>query len=195
MQQKLQADFLPNSRMPYQYQYPHPAVTTDNVVFCFDREETYVLLIQRAKEPCKGCWAFPGGFVEIGESCEEGAARELCEETGLEGVPLEQFHTFSAPDRDPRERIITVAYLTLIPYRVVEGGDDAREARWWSLKSLPELAFDHEEMLWRAVKRLEEIVSFDLETGLGIRNRFTKEDLECVRRTLVEKLSKMSEEL
>ena len=86
----------------YSYKYPHPAVTADCVIFGFDGTRLQVLLVERGLEPCKGKWAFPGGFVKIDESCEDGALRELEEETGLTGAYIEQFHTFSDPDRDPR---------------------------------------------------------------------------------------------
>lgn len=94
----------------FSYKYPHPAVTVDCVIFGFDGTSIKVLLIQRGVEPYKGAWAFPGGFLRMDESAEEAAKRELMEETGLKDIPLEQFYTFTNVDRDPRERVITIAH-------------------------------------------------------------------------------------
>lgn len=143
-----------DKEMRYCYRYPHPSVTTDCAVFGFDGAELRVLLVQRGNEPYKGRWAFPGGFLNMDESAEEGALRELQEETGLEGLNVCQFHTFSAPGRDPRERVITIAYLALVRMRQVQGGDDAADARWFPLDQLPPLAFDHDLMLRMAVQAL-----------------------------------------
>ncbi len=144
----------------YCYKYPHPAVTTDCVIFGFDGVELNVLLIERGIEPFKGRWAFPGGFVNIDESAEDGARRELREETGLENAYMEQFHTFSAPSRDPRERVITIAYLALVKMQQVKGGDDAADARWFPISKVPQLAFDHDVILREALHRLRERIHF-----------------------------------
>lgn len=140
----------------YCYKYPHPAVTTDCVVFGYDGHRLNVLLIERGNEPYQGCWAFPGGFMNIDESAEEGAVRELKEETGLEVNidQLRQFGTFTAVNRDPRERVITIAYYTIIEKTEVKGGDDAAQAQWFPLDEIPPLAFDHEEILRKAVDQL-----------------------------------------
>jgi hypothetical protein len=106
--------YIMNQKINYTYRYPRPAVTTDCVVYRFDREELQVLLIQRANEPFRGKWAFPGGFLEMEETTRQGALRELSEETGIVPDYLEQFYTFSAIDRDPRERVISVAYIGLV---------------------------------------------------------------------------------
>ena len=116
----------------YTYKYPHPAVTTDCVVFGFDGKELKVLLIERGGEPYKGCWAFPGGFLEMDETVEEGASRELQEETGLiissgNGL-LKQLGCYSKVDRDPRDRVITIAFYALVLKAAVKGNDDARDA-------------------------------------------------------------------
>lgn len=139
----------------YCYKYPRPALTTDAVVFRFDEPELFVLLVERGNEPFKGQWAFPGGFVNMDETTERAVQRELEEETGLSEVSMEQLHTFSEPNRDPRHRTVSVVYFTLIAEnKKVSGGDDAARAKWFSVKQLPGLAFDHEEIMKTAVLKL-----------------------------------------
>ena len=145
----------------YSYKYPHPAVTADCVIFGFDGVSIKVLLIQRGIEPYKGQWAFPGGFLQMDETVEECAKRELEEETGLKSASVEQFYTFSAVNRDPRERVITVAHYALVRLSEVKGGDDAASAQWFAMNEIPSLAFDHERILRMAVKRLKERICFE----------------------------------
>ena len=145
----------------YSYKYPHPAVTADNVVFCFDNKGLNVLLVKRKNEPFKNCWAFPGGFMNIDETIEECAARELKEETNFKAERMEQLMVFSSVDRDPRERVITVAFLALVKMQEVKGGDDASEAKWFKLKDIPQLAFDHEYILRVALNRLKEKIQLE----------------------------------
>ena len=153
--------------MSFCYKYPHPAVTTDCVIFGWNGKELKVLLIKRGNEPYKGKWAMPGGFLNIDEDAEDGAMRELKEETGLENAYVEQFHTFTKPDRDPRERIISIGYVALVGIQSVKGGDDAVDAKWFALKNLPELAFDHKEMLQKALSYLKANLSrFILKSGI-----------------------------
>lgn len=144
----------------YQYQYPHPAVTTDCVIFGFDGVSIKVLLIQRGIEPYKGDWAFPGGFMKMDETAEECAMRELEEETGLKDANVEQFYTFSDVNRDPRERVITIAYYALVKMAEVKGGDDAAKAHWFSYNEIPSLAFDHDRILRKAISTLKERICF-----------------------------------
>ncbi len=136
--------------------YPHPAVAVDVVVFTLRQQALQVLLIRRGNPPYKGSWAFPGGFVEYDESLDDAARRELKEETNVDAARLVQFYTFGQPDRDPRMRVISVAYWALLrAYRVrLRAGDDACEARWFSVAHPPRLAFDHREMLSRAIQAL-----------------------------------------
>jgi 8-oxo-dGTP diphosphatase len=145
----------------YCYKYPHPAVTSDCVIFGFDGVAIKVLLIQRGIEPYKDKWAFPGGFMQIDETVEECAKRELEEETGLKTTSVEQLYTFSDVNRDPRERVITIAHYALVRLEEVKGGDDARSAQWFAMNEIPSLAFDHDRILRMAVNRLKERICFE----------------------------------
>lgn len=142
--------------MPFTYKYPHPAVTVDCVVFGLDDDDLKVMLIQRNGEPYAGKWAFPGGFMEIDESPEEAARRELEEETGIKISYLEQLYTFGDVDRDPRERVVTVVYYALVNLadHVVQSASDASDALWFAIDDVPSLAFDHEKILKMACERL-----------------------------------------
>ncbi len=137
--------------MEYTYKYPRPAVTADCVVITKEAEPK-VLLIQRDADPYKGCWAFPGGFMNMDETTEQCAIRELEEETGLKVSTVRQIGAYSKVDRDPRGRTITVAYLAIIekPAKVT-GQDDATKAEWFPLSALPELAFDHADIMADAI--------------------------------------------
>ena len=150
--------------MTFTYDHPHPAVTTDIVIFTIRQNQLKALLIKRALAPFQGEWALPGGFVDLDESLDEGARRELEEETGVTGVYLEQLYTFGRPERDPRERVITVAYFALIPSDRMElrAASDAEGVSWFGLDELPELAFDHSEILGMAHERL--IAKLDYST-------------------------------
>ena len=135
----------------YIYKYPRPAVTADCVVMT-NEAEPKVLLIQRGFEPYKDCWAFPGGFMNMDETVEQCAVRELEEETGLRISDIRQIGVYSKVDRDPRGRIITVAFLAVVDEPVkVSGHDDARKAEWWPVNALPPLAFDHEDIMENAI--------------------------------------------
>lgn len=145
--------------MSYTYKYPRPAVTADCVVITREAEPK-VLLIQRGGEPFKGCWAFPGGFMNMDETTEACAIRELEEETGLKVSDVHQIGAYSRVDRDPRGRTITVAYLAIIETSVeVYGHDDAAKAQWFRLSELPSLAFDHDEIIEDAIKKYKEDMS------------------------------------
>lgn len=143
--------------MPHTYQYPRAALTVDCVVFGFDVGELKVLLIQRGLEPFKGRWALPGGFVRVDETLDEAARRELAEEAGLQDVFLEQLYTFGAVDRDPRERVVSVAYFALVKladFRT-QAATDAADAKWFPISQVPKLAFDHAGILATALARLK----------------------------------------
>lgn len=141
----------------YTYDYPRPAVTADCVVFSNDSDGLSVLLIERANEPFKGCWAFPGGFMDMDEDAEACAIRELKEETGLQLEHMKQIGAFTDVDRDPRGRTVSIAYSALVEKRLVIGADDASQARWFPIDSIPSLAFDHEEILRAALKVLNDL--------------------------------------
>jgi len=142
--------------MEYTYKYPHPAVTADCVLFGRDGVGLKVLLVERGNDPFKGCWAFPGGFMEIDETAEAAAARELEEETGLRSIPMEQLRTFSTVDRDPRGRVLSVVFIAFanVSDCAVAAGDDASSAQWFPLDQIPKLAFDHDEVMCVAVSEL-----------------------------------------
>jgi len=142
--------------MPFTYEYPRPALTVDCVVFGFDGAGLQVLLIRRGLGPFIGSWALPGGFVDMDENLDEAARRELLEETHLKGVFLEQLFTFGAPGRDPRGRVVSVAYYALVrpDQHPATGDSDASEAAWHRVDKLPPLAFDHANILRAGLERL-----------------------------------------
>ena len=134
--------------MAYTYKYPRPAVTADCIVITKEAEPK-VLLIQRGDQPFRGCWAFPGGFMNMDETTEQCAIRELEEETGLRVSEVHQIGAYSKVDRDPRGRTVTVAEKPI----AVTGQDDAAKAQWFPLSDLPELAFDHADIMQDAIKQ------------------------------------------
>ncbi len=135
--------------MTHVYKYPRAALSVDCVVFGRESGRMHVLLIQRRAPPHAGQWALPGGFLELDETLEQAARRELREETGIALEQVEQLRAFDAIDRDPRERVISVAHVATIDIaeHPLQAGDDASAARWFDLEQLPELAFDHGEIL------------------------------------------------
>ncbi len=149
--------------MSYSYEYPRAALTVDCVVFGFDEGDLKVLLIQRGLQPFAGRWALPGGFVRVEESLEDAARRELTEETGLKDVFLEQLYTFGALDRDPRERVVSVAYYALVSLadHRPQAATDARQAAWFSVDGVPDLSFDHGHILATALARLRGKVRYE----------------------------------
>ena len=180
--------------MPYTYDFPKPALTVDCVVFGLDDDhDLKVMLIERDIDPFQGKWALPGGFVHLDESLEEAARRELWEETGIEKIFLEQLYTFGKVNRDPRDRIITVAYYALINLteQNIKAKTDARNADWFSVKKIPKLAFDHEQILTIALTRLKgklryEPIGFEL-----LPKKFTLSQLQKLYEAVLgEKLDK-----
>ena len=177
--------------MSYTYKYPHYSVTVDCVVFALDmvEDELRILLIRRGEEPYKGMWALPGGFVQPDESLHCAAERELSEETGVRNIFLEQLYTYGEPDRDPRERVLSVAYYALVDINAYElhASSDADDAAWFSLSDLPELAFDHSEMIKCANGRLQgkieyQPIGFELLPG-----KFTLRQLQKLYEIILNK--------
>lgn len=174
--------------MAVSYEYPRPALTVDCVVFGLDETELKLLLVERELEPFRGRWALPGGFVRIEEGLEEAARRELAEEAGIRPAFLEQLYTFGAPDRDPRERVVSVAYVALVrrAQHVPHAATDARAAAWFSAGSPPRLAFDHERILEVALERVRgklryQPIGFDL-----LPTKFTLSQLQRLYETILE---------
>lgn len=152
------------------YEFPRPALTVDSVVFSIQDKQLYILLIQRGKKPYQGKWALPGGFVNIDESLLSAAVRELEEETGLTNLHLEQLFTFGDPGRDPRGRVVTISYYSIINQSTqikTDGASDATQAKWFPIVDLPPLAFDHDEIISYALEKLRSdllniIIGFNL---------------------------------
>ncbi|MGN0224047.1 MAG: NUDIX hydrolase [Muribaculaceae bacterium] len=162
----------------YTYQYPHPAVATDCVIFGYDGNRLQVLLVERGIEPFKGSWALPGGFVRENETAEDGARRELFEETGINHAYIKQLKAYSAVERDPRERVISIAFFALVKSCEVKGGDDASQARWFNLDEVPRLAFDHQAILQDAVEALRREIHFEPVGFELLPERFTIRELQ-----------------
>lgn len=179
--------------MAFCYEYPHPAVSVDIVIFTVRDRQLKLLLIRRAVEPYSGKWALPGGFVGIGESLDDGARRELEEETGVAGVFLEQLYTFGAPKRDPRERVITVAHYALVPsdHMQLRAATDAEAVGWFALDELPPLAFDHAEIVTLAHRRLVSKLDYSTIALAFMPKKFTLSELqdvyEIIRRERIDK--------
>jgi 8-oxo-dGTP diphosphatase len=140
--------------LAYTYKYPRPALTVDAAVFRERKGLLKILLIQRDKPPFEGKWALPGGFVDMDETLEEAIARELEEETSLKNLELKQLHAFSAPGRDPRGHTISVVFMGILTSgQQVKAGDDARNAKWFAIDQLPDLAFDHDDIVNLAINK------------------------------------------
>jgi 8-oxo-dGTP diphosphatase len=173
--------------MPYCYDYPRAALTVDCVVFGFDETELKVLLVQRGLAPFKGKWALPGGFVRVDETVDEAARRELSEETGLTNVFLEQLYTFGAIRRDPRERVVSVAYYALVNLaeHPASGASDASDAAWFPAAKPPALAFDHSDILKTALNRLQGKVRYEPIGFELLPEKFTLSQLQHLYETVL----------
>lgn len=173
----------------YCYEHPRPALSTDCVIFGFDDTNLNVLLIERGGDPFKGYWALPGGFVQIDESAEDSAMRELFEETGIKDVSLDQLHTFTDVHRHPHSRVITIAYYGLVRttgLRLI-AGDDARNARWVNINDIPSLAFDHNLIISIAKKRLRQIIMHSPGESDLTNGQITVSELHLILETIQEK--------
>ena len=175
--------------MPYQYAFPRAALTVDCVVFGLDDEDLKVLLIERDLEPFQGQWALPGGFVHVYETLDDAALRELQEETGLSRIFLEQLYTFGSVDRDPRERVVSVAYYALVNLHdhKVQAATDARSAAWFTAKAPPDLAFDHAEILEIARRRLQGKVRYEPIGFELLPRKFTLRQLQDLYEKVLER--------
>ena len=174
--------------MTYTYQYSRPNLAVDCVVFGLDEpNELKVMLIRRSLPPFQDQWALPGGFVRIDESVDAAARRELQEETGLQDVFLEQLYTFGAIDRDPRERVVTIAYYALVNLKEhsIEAATDASEAAWFAITQLPALAFDHNKIVARAIERLKGKVRYEPIGFELLPKKFTLSQLQTLYETVL----------
>lgn len=174
--------------MPYTYEYPRPALTVDCVIFGLDESQKLkVLLIQRANEPFKDQWALPGGFVDMNESLESAALRELEEETSVKDVFIEQLYTFGQPKRDPRGRVVSVAYYALVNLEAhpVAPASDARKVDWFEMDHIPNLAFDHDEVLSIAIARLRAKVRYQPIGFELLPEQFTLSQLQKLYQTIL----------
>jgi len=174
--------------------YDRPSVTVDVVTFTLRGQDLQVLLIRRKHPPFADYWAIPGGFVQADESLEVAALRELEEETNVRDVYLEQLYTFGDPDRDPRTRVITVAYFALVPETALpslRAGDDAADAQWWSMYNLPPLAFDHAEILDYALTRVRYKLEYSAVGFELLPEKFTLSELQSAYEVILgEKLDR-----
>jgi 8-oxo-dGTP diphosphatase len=167
---------------PYSYEYPRPALTVDIIIFAVRENRLQVLLVERKEPPFARQWALPGGFMQIDESLEEAAARELFEETGVHNAYLEQLYTFGAPERDPRGRVVTVAYYALLPADAMSSmtaGGDASRVEWFAADDLPVLAFDHTEIIDYALRRLRYKLEYSAVGFQLLPEQFTLSELQA----------------
>lgn len=175
--------------MAHTYAFPRPAVTVDCAVFGVEDETLKVLLIERGGEPFLGMWALPGGFLDMDEDLLTGARRELEEETGLVDLFMEQLYTFGAPGRDPRGRSVTVAYYALLlpANHAVQAASDAAAAQWFPVRELPELAFDHEDIIACALERVKGKITYEPIGFELLPERFTLSELQRLYEVVLER--------
>jgi 8-oxo-dGTP diphosphatase len=168
--------------MPLPTETGRPVLTTNIVIFTLRHEQLKVLLIRRRNPPFQGCWSLPGGVVGTDEDVEANAMRKLEDSTGLSGIYLEQLYTFSAPERDPRERVISVAYYALVASKRLQlrTDEDSEGVGWYSLNELPELAFDHAQMVGTAHQRLAAKLDYSTIAFQFMPELFTLSDLQNV---------------
>lgn len=178
-----------NKNNQYIYEYPRPAVTVDCIIFGFDKEQIKVLLTKRGIEPYMGKWAFPGGFINMDETADNCARRKLSEEAGLKDIFLEQLYTFSDLERDPRYRVISIAYYALVRSTdyILEAGLDIEQVQWFSLDEIPELAFDHNQILAVAIERLKGKIRYQPIGFELLSEKFTLPELHRLYEAVLQK--------
>lgn len=175
--------------MTFTYEHERPALTVDCAVFGMDAGGLQVLLVRRDLEPFKGGWALPGGFVHMEESLDEAARRELREEAGLADIYMEQLYTFGEPNRDPRGRVVSVAYYALVKLEThpLKASTDASDAAWFEVSDLPALAFDHDVILDTALKRLRGKVRYEPIGFELLAPKFTLTELQRLYEIILER--------
>ncbi len=175
--------------MKCSYDFERPAIAVDTVVFGYQNAELYLLLIERGIEPYKGMWVLPGGFVRIDESLEAAALRELTEESGVENIYLEQLYSFGSLNRDPRERVISVAYFALVKAQNfrLQASTDAKDSKWFSVKKLPRLAFDHRQIVQVAKQRLQNKMLYEPLGFELLPENFTLTELQTLYEAIAER--------
>lgn len=173
----------------YTYAYPRPAVTVDCVIFGFDKNQLKVLLTKRAIQPFLGKWAFPGGFIQEEETAEDCALRKLREEAGLQNIFLEQLYTFSDLARDPRGRVISIAYYALVKPEayMLKAGVDIEAVRWFGIDENKDLAFDHMQILHTAIERLKGKIRYQPIGFELLPEQFTLPDLHNLYETVLQR--------
>ena len=168
----------------YSYKYPHPAITADCVLFAYNNSDIQVLLIERGLEPYKGCWALPGGFMEMNETTKECSKREMFEETGIKVSNLIEVGCYSTVDRDPRERVVTITYCTMERSENVtpKAGDDAAKCEWFSINNLPQLAFDHKDMIHNSIECIKQDITKAInDPQHNLNKKFSMDELkDCI---------------
>ncbi len=169
--------------------YPKPSLTVDCVIFGYAEGNLSILLLQRNENPFSGSWTLPGGFLKLEESCADAARRVLSSKTNIEGVFLEQLYTFDRPERDPRGRVLSVAYYALVTseHYALAAGETVRDVRWWPWEQLPELGFDHAEIIAKAIERLRSKIQWQPIGFELLKPPFTMPELqnlyECILKT------------
>jgi 8-oxo-dGTP diphosphatase len=180
---------MDHTKPTFTYAYPRPAVTVDCVLFGFDKGELKILLTKRGIAPYLGHWAFPGGFIQEQETAEDCARRKLAEEAGLQNIFMEQLYTFSDVERDPRYRVISIAYYALVKSTdyVPEAGQDIADVRWFGLEEVREMAFDHDRILAVAIERLKGKIRYQPIGFELLPEKFTLPDLHRLYETILQR--------
>jgi 8-oxo-dGTP diphosphatase len=178
------------AKLPKDYdvtKFDKPSVTVDTLIFTIDNDELKIVLVKRTADPFKDRWAIPGGFVQMQENLEQAAIRKLVDETGITDVYLEQLYTFGDPKRDPRTRVITVAYMALAPFRSVtyRKGQEISEVKWFSVGKLPPMAFDHKQIVLYALKRLQKKIDSSLLAFGLLPKEFRLSELQKVHEVIL----------